>query len=270
MTGIVVQEKSTYFQLVDMTVRRVPITRTRRPVVGSDLQSCAVVDGYEVTGCFVSRLSPGIVPELMGLVFADCVDDSHVWGTRGLFRRVLKPSGEHGERFDLLAGESRFTDLAVSGFELRANKGNAVHLKVDVSGGDVQDVGSTHNLSYLKERFFFFDGSGISLDGGAVWDCAGFRLSGDYRFNGGFEKRFMLKVRCRMVDGFDYSDMKLKKTARLSFECPQMYEIKQKGRFGIEMDVQYIGETSYRNEHGVWGWEFRYWGFGVQAEVFCV
>jgi hypothetical protein len=92
-----------------------------------------------VTGCVVTPLTIGTAPLLLSLAMGSAGLPLYVSETRNLYRYKLNLLPvEDGSRFDLVQerGGSRtlYEDCAVIGFELRFNRGETVHLKLDVKG----------------------------------------------------------------------------------------------------------------------------------------
>jgi hypothetical protein len=95
--------------------------------------------GLGVTGCVVTPLTIGTAPLLLCLAMGSAGLPLYVSETRNIYvyRLNLLPV-EGGSRFDLVQerGGSRtlYEGCTVSGFELRFNRGETVHLKLDVKG----------------------------------------------------------------------------------------------------------------------------------------
>jgi hypothetical protein len=98
-----------------------------------------------VTGCVVTPLTIGTAPLLLYLAMGSgatggCVNmPLYVSETRNLYRyRLNLLPVEDGSRFDLVQerGGSRtlYEGCAVTGFELRFNRGETIHLKLDICG----------------------------------------------------------------------------------------------------------------------------------------
>ncbi|MDR2433606.1 MAG: hypothetical protein LBD47_03450 [Treponema sp.] len=92
-----------------------------------------------VTGCVVTPLTIGTVPLLLSLAMGSAGLPVYVSETRNLYRYHLNLLPvEGGSHFDLVQerGGSRklYENCTVSGFELRCNRGETVHLKLDVKG----------------------------------------------------------------------------------------------------------------------------------------
>jgi hypothetical protein len=92
-----------------------------------------------VTGCVVTPLTIGTAPLLLSLAMGSANLPLYVSETRNLYlyKLNLLPA-EGGSRFDLIQdrGGSRtlYEGCAVTGFELRINRGETIHLKLDISG----------------------------------------------------------------------------------------------------------------------------------------
>jgi hypothetical protein len=91
-----------------------------------------------VTGCVVTPLTIGTAPLLWYLAMGSVGLPLYVSESRNLYRYKLNLLPvEDGSRFDLVQerGGSRmlYEGCAVSGFELRINRGETVHLKLDIS-----------------------------------------------------------------------------------------------------------------------------------------
>jgi hypothetical protein len=92
-----------------------------------------------VAGCVVTPLAIGTAPLLLSLAMGSAGLPLYVSETRNLYRYKLNLLPvEDGSRFDLAQerGGSRklYEGCAVIGFELRFNRGEAVHLKLDIRG----------------------------------------------------------------------------------------------------------------------------------------
>jgi hypothetical protein len=92
-----------------------------------------------VTGCVVTPLTIGTAPLLLYLAMGSAGLPLYVSETRNIYRYKLDLlPAEDSTRFDLVQdrGGSRtlYEGCAVIGFELRCNRGEAIHLKLDVKG----------------------------------------------------------------------------------------------------------------------------------------
>jgi hypothetical protein len=92
-----------------------------------------------VTGCVVTPLTIGTAPILLYLAIGSAGLPLYVSETRNIYvyRLNILPV-ENSSRFDLVQERGGFRTLyescAVTGFELRFNRGETVHLKLDVKG----------------------------------------------------------------------------------------------------------------------------------------
>jgi hypothetical protein len=92
-----------------------------------------------IIGCVVTPLTIGTAPLLLYLAMGSSGLPLYVSETRNIYRYKLDLSpAEDSTRFDLIqerGGERRiFEGCAVTGFELRIHRGEAVKLKLDVKG----------------------------------------------------------------------------------------------------------------------------------------
>jgi hypothetical protein len=99
----------------------------------------AIRKSIGVTGCVVTPLTIGTAPLLLCLAMGSAGLPLYVSETRNIYvYRLNFLPVEDGSRFDLVQerGGSRtlYEGCAVTGFELRTNRGETVHLKLDVKG----------------------------------------------------------------------------------------------------------------------------------------
>ncbi|MDR2435630.1 MAG: hypothetical protein LBD47_13845 [Treponema sp.] len=92
-----------------------------------------------VTGCVVTPLTIGTAPFLLYLAMGSAGLPLYVSETRNIYRYKLNLLPvEDGSRFDLVQerGGSRtlYEGCAVTSFELRFNRGETVHLRLDIKG----------------------------------------------------------------------------------------------------------------------------------------
>jgi hypothetical protein len=121
------------------TIREaVSLLKEEAPIEGDGLCRAMRKSGG-VTGCVVTPLTIGTAPLLLSLAMGSAGLPLYVSETRNLYlyKLNLLPV-EGGSRFDLVQdrGGSRilYEGCAVSGFELRFNRGETVHLKLDICG----------------------------------------------------------------------------------------------------------------------------------------
>jgi hypothetical protein len=113
-----------------------------------------------VTGCIVTPLTIGTAPLLWYLAMGSAGLPLYVSESRNLYRYKLNLLPvEDGSRFDLVQarGGSRilYEGCAISGFELRINRGETIHLKLDIKGerrAESREQGA-ENKTETGERF---------------------------------------------------------------------------------------------------------------------
>jgi hypothetical protein len=121
------------------TIREaVSLLAEEAPIEGDG--SCrAIRKSGGVTGCVVTPLTIGTAPLLLYLAMGSAGLPLYISETRNVYRCQLDllPS-EDSCRFDLVQARSNerrmFEGCTVTGFELRINRGEAVKLKLDISG----------------------------------------------------------------------------------------------------------------------------------------
>jgi hypothetical protein len=121
------------------TIREAVLLLTEEaPIEGGG--SCrAIRKSGGVTGCVVTPLTIGTAPLLLYLAMGSAGLPLYVSETRSIYRYKLNLlPAEDSSRFDLVQdrGGSRtlYEGCAVTGFELRINRGEAVKLKLDIQG----------------------------------------------------------------------------------------------------------------------------------------
>jgi hypothetical protein len=121
------------------TIREAVSLLKEEAAIEGDGSCGAIRKSSGVIGCVVTPLTIGTAPLLFYLAMGSANMPLYVSETRNiyLYRLNLLPV-EGGSRFDLVQerGGSRtlYEGCAVTGFELRFNRGEAVHLKLDVKG----------------------------------------------------------------------------------------------------------------------------------------
>jgi hypothetical protein len=121
------------------TIRETVSLLREEAAIEGDGSCRAIRKSGGVTGCVVTPLTIGTAPLLLCLAMGSAGLPLYVSETRNLYlyRLNLLPV-ESGSRFDLVQerGGSRilYEGCAVIGFELRFNRGETVHLKLDVKG----------------------------------------------------------------------------------------------------------------------------------------
>jgi hypothetical protein len=121
------------------TIREAVSLLREEAAIGGNGLCGAIRKSGGVTGCVVTPLTIGTVPLLLCLAMGSAGLPLYVSETRNIYvyRLNLLPV-EDGSRFDLVQerGGSRtlYEGCAVTGFKLRFNRGETVHLKLDVKG----------------------------------------------------------------------------------------------------------------------------------------
>jgi hypothetical protein len=121
------------------TIREAVSLLKEEAAIEGDGSCKAIRKSGGVTGCVVTPLTIGTAPLLLYLAMGSAGLPLYVSETRNIYvyRLNLLPV-EDGSRFDLVQarGGSRilYEGCAVTGFELRINRGETVHLKLDVKG----------------------------------------------------------------------------------------------------------------------------------------
>jgi hypothetical protein len=121
------------------TIREAVSLLKEEAAIEGDGYCHAIKKSGGVIGCVVTPLTIGTVPILLHLAMGSANMPLYVSETRNLYlyKLNLLPV-EGGSRFDLVQerGGSRtlYEGCAVTGFELRINRGETVHLKLDIKG----------------------------------------------------------------------------------------------------------------------------------------
>jgi hypothetical protein len=123
----------------DETIREANSLLKEEAAIEGDGSCRAIRKSGGVTGCVVTPLTIGTAPLLLYLAMGSAGLPLYVSETRNIYRYKLDLLPvEGGSRFDLIQdrGGSRtlYEGCAVTGFELRCNRGEAMHLKLDVKG----------------------------------------------------------------------------------------------------------------------------------------
>jgi hypothetical protein len=224
-----------------------------------------------VTGCVVTPLTIGTAPLLLYLAMGSAGLPLYVSETQNLYlyRLNLLPV-EGGSRFDLVQdrGGSRilYEGCAVTNFELRINRGETVHLKLDIQGKQpaaiypYQDIASTE----LGERFMG-DRVTYRINGNEYRNIYGLTLSA--KKEGGTQTE--LRIKRALEQGSDLPGVieELTITAQL---LRDRYEYRYFGTFRVTLKglVLVSDETEIASADAVIGPLRYYVGGTVQAEVF--
>jgi hypothetical protein len=121
------------------TIREAVSLLTEEAAIEGDGLCRAIRKSNGVTGCVVTPLTIGTAPLLLYLAMGSAGLPLYVSETRNIYRYKLNLlPAEDSTRFDLVqdrGGERRaFEGCAVTGFELRILRGEAVKLKLDIRG----------------------------------------------------------------------------------------------------------------------------------------
>jgi hypothetical protein len=234
--------------------------------------SCrAIRKSNGVTGCVVTPLTIGTAPLLLYLAMGSSGLPLYASETRNLYlyKLNLLPM-EDNTRFDLVQdrGGSRklYEGCAVSGFELRFNRGEAVKLKLDISGERPPAVYPyTDPLTTEAGERFSGDFVSYRINGQEYHNIYGLTLAA--KKEGGTKTELWIK---RILEnGSDIPDVieELTVTAQLLRE---KYEYRHYGTFRITVKrlVLTVDETAIDCADTVIG-PLRYYVAGtVSAEVF--
>ena len=253
------------------TIREaVSLLREEAPIEGDG--SCGGIrKSGGVAGCVVTPLTIGTAPLLFYLAMGSAGLPLYVSESRNLYRYKLNLLPvEAGSRFDLVQerGGSRmlYEGCAVSGFELRVNRGEAVHLKLDISGERAPAIYPYQDMApaEMGERF---SGDYVTyrINGLEYRNIYGLTLSA--KKEGG--TRTELWIKRSLERGGDLPGLieELTITARLLLD---KYEYRHFGMFRITLPrlVLVSDETAVDCADGVIG-PLRYYVAGtVNAEVF--
>jgi hypothetical protein len=224
-----------------------------------------------VTGCVVTPLTTGTAPLLLYLAMGSANLPLYVSETRNLYlcKLNLLPV-EGGSRFDLVQERGGLRILyegcAVIGFELRYNRGETVHLKLDISGNRPPAIYPyTDPLETETGERFSGDYVTYRINGKEYTNIYGLTLS--TQKEGG--TRTELWIKRSLEHGGDLPDLieELTITAQL---LRDKYEYRHYGMFRITLKglVLVSDETSIDCADAVIG-PLRYYVAGtVNAEVF--
>ncbi|MDR2740623.1 MAG: hypothetical protein LBB98_00480 [Treponema sp.] len=133
------QYRETGIPYAEETIREAVSLLREEAAIEGDGSCRGIRKSGGVTGYVVTPLTIGTAPLLLSLAMGGAGLPLYVSETRNLYRYKLNLLPvEDGSRFDLVQerGGSRklYEGCAVSGFELRFNRGEAVHLKLDICG----------------------------------------------------------------------------------------------------------------------------------------
>jgi hypothetical protein len=253
------------------TIREAVSLLTEEAPIEGDGSCRAIRKSGGVTGCVVTPFTIGTAPLLLYLVMGSTGLPVYVSESRNLYlyRLNLLPA-EDSTRFDLVQdrGGSRklYEGCAVTRFELRIVRGEAIKLKLDIRGEREAAVYPyTDLLKTETEERFMGDRVSYRINGMEYTNIYGLTLSA--RKEGG--TRTELWIKRVMEKGADFPGIieELSITAQLRRDN---YEYRHYGMFRLTLTrlVLTADETTVDCADGVIG-PLRYYCAGlVQAEVF--
>ena len=272
------------------TIREAVSLLTEEAAIEGDGLCRAIRKSGGVTGCVVTPLTIGTAPLLLALALGEAGGLEFVSETRGLYRCSLNllPM-EGGPRFDLvqerapfgtpngdaenqgfsahlMGGRILYEGCRVKAFELRINRGEAVKLRLDISGDyDAVSYPYISPLMVNDEERFKEDGVSYRINGQEYTNIYGLTLS--TKKEGG--TRTELWIKRNLEQGSDLPGIieELTITAQL---LRDKYEYRHYGMFRITLKglVLVSDETDVDCADGVIG-PLRYYVAGkVSTEVF--
>jgi hypothetical protein len=263
------------------TIREAVSLLKEEAAIEGDGSCGAIRKSCGVTGCVVTPLTIGTAPLLLYLAMGSAGLPLYVSETRNLYlyRLNLLPA-EGGCRFDLVQerGGSRmlYEGCAVIGFELRCNRGETVHLKLDVTGertpvsinneqGAMSNGGAIDTTLLRWFERFMGDNVTYRINGTEYTNIYGLTLS--TKKEGGTKTELWIKR--ALESGTDFPNLieELTITAQLLRDT---YEYRYYGMFRITLKrlVLISNETAVDCADAVIG-PLRYYVAGtVNAEVF--
>jgi hypothetical protein len=267
--------KTRYLELgvpyAEETIREAVSLLTEEAAIEGDGSCRAIRKSAGVTGCVVTPLTIGTAPLLLYLAMGSAGLPLYVSETRNIYRYKLDLlPAEDSTRFDLVQdrGGSRtlYEGCAVTGFELRIHREQAIKLKLDIRGErppaiyPYQDIAPTE----MGERFMG-DRITYRINGTEYHNIYGLTLS--VKKEGGTKTELWIKR--SLEQGPDIPDLieELTITAQL---LRDKYEYRYYGMFRLTLSrlVLTADETAVDSADGVIG-PLRYYVAGtVGAEVF--
>jgi hypothetical protein len=253
------------------TIREAVSLLTEKAPIEGDGSCRAIKKNGGVTGCVVTPLTIGTAPLLLYLAMGSAGLPLYVSETRNLYlyKLNLLPM-EDSTRFDLVQdrGGSRklYEGCAVTGFELRILRGEAVKLKLDIRGEHPPSLYPYEDMAPTEtEKRFSGDFISYRINGTEYTNIYGITLT--VKKEGGTKTELWIK---RILEqGRDLPQLieELTITAQLLRE---KYEYRHYGMFRITLKrlVLTADETVVDTADAVIG-PLRYYCAGlVQAEVF--
>jgi hypothetical protein len=223
------------------------------------------------TGCVVTPLTIGTAPLLLHLAMGSAGLPLYVSETRSLYlyKLSLLPM-EDGSRFDLAQkrGGSRmlFEGCAVTGFELRVVRGEAIKLKLDISGERPPAIYPYQDMAPTEtgERFMG-DGVSYRINGAECLNIYGVTIS--VKKESGTQTGLWIKRILEPETDLPNLIEELTITAQL---CREKYELRHYGMFRLTFSRLALAadETAVDTGGAVMG-PLRYYCAGeLTAEVF--
>jgi hypothetical protein len=253
------------------TIREAVSLLKEEAAIEGDGSCRAIKKSSGVTGCVVTPLTIGTAPLLLSLAMGSAGLPLYVSESRNLYlyKLNLLPV-EDGSRFDLVQerGGSRilYEGCAVTGFELRFNRGEAVHLKLDICGNRPPAIYPyTDPLPTEGGERFMGNRVTYRINGTERWNIYGLTLS--TKKEGGTRTELWIKRSLEQGGGLPGLIEELSITARL---LRDKYEYRHFGMFRITLTrlVLVSDETAIDSADAVVG-PLRYYVAGeVSAEVF--
>lgn len=161
---------------VDETIRSTPLTYSLKETVGKKKRNIQFNYGFEVSGCFVTRLSnASIIP---------------------LLKLLQDPEKPFDLLIDRVTEKIIYRNISVKTFELRANAEAAVYLKIEVNTTTetyTQDFSvNTPVITWEKENTFLFEQKGTHA--GFLQSTLALEDIYKFSFTADYEKRNVYKL----------------------------------------------------------------------------
>jgi hypothetical protein len=255
------------------TIREAVSLLKEEAAIEGDGSCRAIRKSNGVTGCVVTPLTIiGTAPLLLYLAMGGAGLPLYVSETRNLYlyRLNLLPVDD-GSRFDLVQerGGSRmlYEGCAVTGFELRINRGETVHLKLDISGGRSPAIYPyTDLLETESGERFSGDYVTYRINGNEYHNIYGLTLS--VKKEGGTRTELWIK---RVLKPRTDLPNLIEELTVITQLCREKYEYRHYGMFRITLKglVLISDETAVDSADAVVG-PLRYYVAGeVRGEVFA-
>jgi hypothetical protein len=253
------------------TIREAVSLLTEKAAIEGDGSCRAIRKSSGVTGCVVTPLTIGTAPLLLYLVMGTAGLPLYVSETRNIYRYKLDIlPAEDSTRFDLVQDRdgtrTLYEGCAVTGFELRIHREQAVKLRLDIRGEQPPAIYPyTDQLKTETGERFMGDRVTYRINGTEYHNIYGLTLS--VKKEGGTKTELWIKR--SLEQGPDIPDVidELTITAQL---LRDKYEYRYYGMFRLTLSrlVLTADETAVDSADGVIG-PLRYYVAGtVNAEVF--